>query len=93
MRRRSHRSTSGGLPRVQPHVNTGHPPADRFLRTLKAAGALPHILKYVKEEFRCETCEMKHGPDRRRRAQCARLFTFNRVFSVDVLYVKFQGVV
>ena len=73
------------------HVNTGHPPPERFLRTLKAAGALPHVLRYVKNEFRCADCDMKHGPDHRRRAQCPRQFSFNRVLSIDVFYLRFKG--
>ncbi|CAE7368225.1 RE1 [Symbiodinium sp. CCMP2456] len=72
------------------HINTGHPPADRFLRTLKAAGALPHVLKYVRDKFVCETCQVKRGPDPRRKAQCPRIFTFNKVLSMDVFYVPFR---
>ena len=73
------------------HVNTGHPPLERFLRTLKAAGALPHVLRYVRDEFRCETCNVKRGADPRRRAQCPRLFSFNRVLSIDVFFVSFRN--
>ena len=72
------------------HNNCGHPPADRFLRTLKAAGALPHILRYVRDKFHCQECDSRRGPLHRRKAQCPRLFTFNRVLSVDVFYIRFQ---
>ena len=72
------------------HINTGHPPTDRFLRTLKAAGALPHILKYVREEFACQDCQLRRGPAPRRRAQCPRTYGFNRALSVDVFYVRFN---
>ena len=39
------------------HVNTGHPPRDRLLRTLKAAGAKTCVLRYVRDEFRCQACD------------------------------------
>ena len=73
------------------HNNTGHPPKDRFLRTMRAAGALPQVLRYIRDEFRCETCEAKRGPDHRRRAQCPRVHGFNRVLSMDVFYLPFKG--
>ena len=73
------------------HINTGHPPQDRFLKTLKAAGALPHVLKYVRDEFHCEACATKRVPGHRRKAQCPRVFSFNRVLSMDVFYLNFKG--
>ena len=72
------------------HNNCGHPPVDRFLRTLKAAGALPHVLRYVRDRFHCQECESRRGPLPRRKAQCPRLFSFNRVVSIDVFYVRFK---
>ena len=74
------------------HNNCGHPPVDRFLRTLKAAGALPRVLKYVRDRFHfhCQDCESRRGPIPRRKAQCPRLFRPNRVVSVDIFYVRFQ---
>ena len=73
------------------HNNCGHPPVDRFLRTLKAAGALPHVLRYVRDQFHCQDCEARRGPVPRRKAQCPRLFTFNRVVSIDTFYIRFQN--
>ena len=72
------------------HVNTGHPPRDRMLRTFRAAGAKAEVLKYIRDEFACDHCIIKRGPDHRRKAQCPRIFTFNRVVSVDVFYIHFQ---
>ena len=72
------------------HVNTGHPPQEQFLRMMRAGGAHTHVLKYIKEEFQCEQCAIKNRPDNRRRAHCPRSFAFNRVVSIDVLYIKFQ---
>ena len=73
------------------HNNTGHPPLERFLRTLRSAGALPHVLQYVRDEFRCPDCELKKSPDPRRRAQCPRVFGFNKVLSIDVFYLRYQN--
>ena len=49
------------------------------------------MLKYVRDEFRCETCSIKRGPDPRRRATCPRTFSFNKVLSIDVFFVSFKG--
>ena len=74
------------------HINTGHPPRDRLLRTLKAAGRQrPAFLRYVRDEFQCQACDTKRGPDHRRKAQCPRTFAFNKVLSVDVFYHHFRG--
>ena len=72
------------------HINTGHPDRTRMLRAFKAAGALPRVLKFIKEEFSCEDCDLKKNPDSRRRAQLPRTFSFNHILSIDYLYVKFK---
>ena len=72
------------------HINTGHPPPDRFLRTMRAAGALPHVLEYIRDHFRCDDCDVKVQADSRRRAQCPRLYAFNKVLSMDIMYLRFQ---
>eukprot|EP00435_Cladocopium_sp_Y103_P030682 s4658_g7.t1 len=38
------------------HVNLGHPPRDRLLRAMRSAGALPHVLEYVRKDHECEDC-------------------------------------
>ena len=73
------------------HVNTGHPDRVRMMRALKAAGAKPQVLKFVRDEFQCEDCNLKQLPDNRRRAQLPRTFAFNKVVSIDFLYVHYQG--
>ena len=73
------------------HVNSGHPPKERFLRTMRAAGALPHVLRYIRDEYECEACSAKKGPDHRRKAQCPRVHGFNRVLSVDIFYLKYRN--
>ena len=72
------------------HVNTGHPDRLRMLRAFKAAGALPQVLRYIREEFGCEDCQLKRGPDNRRRAQLPRTFSFNRVLCADFLFIRFK---
>ena len=42
------------------HINLGHPPRERFLRMLRAAGAHEHvIISYVKNELQCEVCDVR----------------------------------
>ncbi|OLQ04125.1 hypothetical protein AK812_SmicGene12846 [Symbiodinium microadriaticum] len=71
------------------HVNVGHPPKARFLRMMRAAGALPHVLQYIKDDYECDQCSIRQRPDNRHRARCPRSFEFNRVLSIDIFYVKF----
>ena len=73
------------------HVNTGHPPLERFLRAMKAAGAHAHVLAYIKKEFRCDECDVRHGPSVRRKAQLPRTFAFNQLIGVDFFYVAYGG--
>lgn len=72
------------------HVNTGHPSRDQFLRMLKAAGAREEVLKYVRDQFTCDHCDLQRGPAPRRRAQMPKTFAFNKIVALDVLYISFQ---
>ena len=72
------------------HINIGHPPKDRFLRALRAAGALPQILHYVHNEYQCDDCRLRQRPDFHRKAQLPRTFSFNKVVCLDFLYVKWR---
>ena len=94
-----HQSASAEPPRVSEsqkrlvhriHVNTGHPPKDRFLRALRAAGALPQVLHYVQKEYQCDDCQVRQRPDFHRRAQLPRTFSFNKVVCLDFLYVPWR---
>ena len=68
------------------HINLGHPPRERFLRMLRAAGAHEHvIISYVKNELQCEVCDVRRQPDNRRRAQYPKTFSFNRLVCVDAV--------
>ena len=72
------------------HVNTGHPSRDQFLRMLKAAGTRKEVLKYVRDQFTCDHCDLQRGPAPRRRAQMPKTFAFNKIVALDVLYISFQ---
>ena len=72
------------------HVNTGHPPRDRFLRAMRAAGALPQVLKYIKEEHQCPDCQVRQRPDTHRKTQFPRTFSFNKILCIDVFYLKYR---
>lgn len=48
------------------------------------------MLRYVKQEFSCDDCNLKKGPDNRHGAQLPRTFSFNKILSIDYLYVNFQ---
>eukprot|EP00435_Cladocopium_sp_Y103_P028637 s478_g7.t1 len=72
------------------HINTGHPPKERFLRALRAAGALPQVLHYVQNEYQCDDCQLRQRPDFHRKAQLPRTFSFNKVVCLDFLYVKWR---
>ena len=72
------------------HVNTGHPPRDRFLRALRAAGALPHVLDYVKTQYTCDDCQVKHRPDVHRKVQLPKTYSFNKILCLDHFFLKWQ---
>ena len=72
------------------HVNTGHPNREQFLRMLKAAGTKEEVLKYVRDRFSCDHCNLQRGMAPRRRAQMPRTFAFNKIVALDVLYISFQ---
>lgn len=72
------------------HCNTGHPPKERLLRAFRAAGALPQVIHYIKNEHHCDDCHIRQGPDNHRRAQLPRTFSFNKVVSLDFLYIRWR---
>ena len=73
------------------HTNLGHLPRERMLSLLRAAGALPAVLHYVKTEFSCEQCFRQKRPIERRKAALPRTFSFNRLIGVDYFYLNFGG--
>ena len=73
------------------HHNMGHLPVDRMIVMLKAARAKESVLKYVKEEYKCEVCMRQRREISRRPAAFPRTFEFNRVIGVDTFFVKWRG--
>ena len=73
------------------HVNMGHLPREQMLALLKAAGAKPKVLQFVKEHFTCNQCMRQQHPMSRRRAPFPRTFTFNRIVALDYFYVSWSG--
>ena len=72
-------------------VNMGHLPMDRMVVMLKAANAKESVLRYVKEEFKCEHCMRQRREISRRPAAFPRTFEFNRIIGVDTFFVKWKG--
>eukprot|EP00959_Pyramimonas_sp_CCMP1952_P280144 5856521-Pyramimonas_sp.AAC.2 len=60
------------------HINLGHPPAEQFMKVLRAAQSMPEVLEYVKNHFLCDACEARWRPPERRRVAMPQIFQFNR---------------
>ena len=73
------------------HVNMGHLPKEQMLMLLKAAGAKPKVLSYVKNQFNCNQCMKQHRPVPRRKAAFPRTFSFNRIVGVDMFYISWEN--
>ena len=73
------------------HVNMGHLAPNKLLVMFKAAGALPQVLKYIKNEFRCSQCMKQQHPIEARKAAFPRTFAFNRFLGVDCFFIPFLG--
>ena len=73
------------------HSNMGHLAPNKMMVMFKAAGALPAVLKYIKEEFKCSQCMKQQKPIEARRAAFPRTFAFNRFLGVDCFYIPFQN--
>ena len=73
------------------HTNLGHLPRDRMLSLLKAAGALPEVLDYVKKDFSCEQCLRQKRPVERRKAAVPITFAFNRILGIDYFFLNLNG--
>ncbi|CAE7555010.1 SRR1, partial [Symbiodinium sp. CCMP2456] len=73
------------------HVNMAHLPKERMLVMLRAAGAKPEVLEYVKNRFSCETCERRQKQIPRRVAAFPKTYAFNKIVGGDVFYLPWQG--
>ena len=70
------------------HHNMGHLPIDRMLIMLKAAKAQEKVLKYVRDQFKCEACMRQRRQVSRRKAAYPRTFEFNRIVGADTFFIK-----
>ena len=73
------------------HVNMGHLPTDRMLVMLKAAKAQDKVIRYVRDEMKCQECMRQRREIKRRRAAYPRTFEFNKIVGCDIFYVKMNG--
>ena len=87
----------GGLPRGMSntdknlvkklHNNLGHPSKEDFIRALRMARARTEVIKFVKEEFKCDLCEAHQLPKAARPATLPKSFQPAKVVGVDVVYM------
>lgn len=73
------------------HVNMGHLPKQQMLTILKAAGAKPAVLRFVKQRFHCDHCAKQQHPIPRRKAAYPRTFAFSRIVALDYFFVSWAG--
>ena len=69
------------------HQNMGHPSNPDFLRALRMARARGEVLKYVKEEFKCDLCDSHQKPKAARPSTLPRHFEAGKVVGVDVVFM------
>ncbi|CAE7348803.1 RE1, partial [Symbiodinium necroappetens] len=69
------------------HTNLGHPNNREFIRVLKSAGTRHDILQYVAREFQCPGCVQEKRPPTRLPSATPRVYDFNVILGVDVLFV------
>ena len=69
------------------HNNLGHPSVQSFMRALRVARARPEVVKYVKEEFRCDICEAHQQPKAARPSILPRHFSPGKVIGIDVVFM------
>ena len=75
----------------QVHRHMGHLPKEAFIRSFKNSNALPEVLRYIQDEFKCEECEATSRPRVRRKIAAPRTFSFNRILSIDTFFVTLSG--
>ena len=75
----------------QVHRHMGHLPKEALIRSFKNSKALPEVLRYIQDEFKCEECEATARPPVRRKIAAPRTFSFNRILSIDTFFVTLGG--
>ncbi|CAE7929920.1 RE2, partial [Symbiodinium sp. KB8] len=67
------------------HRNLGHPDKATLARVLRIGGATEYSWKWVKQEFRCPTCESGVLPKTHRPAAVPRNFSANTALAIDLI--------
>jgi len=65
----------------------GHLHKEDLVRVFISGGALPELVKYVQDEFKCEECEATTRPPVRRGVAVPRTFAFNCLLSMDTFFM------
>ena len=70
------------------HDNSGHPSKADFARLLRRGNVDPKVVRWVKKNFRCETCEAHKRPSSRRPVAVPRTYRVSHVIGLDLILVK-----
>ena len=68
------------------HCNLGHPNNLEFAKALRMARARGAVWRYVKDEFKCSSCERNGRPKPARPAMLPRSFEPCKTLGIDVVY-------
>eukprot|EP00971_Amphidinium_carterae_P326644 6457566-Amphidinium_carterae.1 len=69
------------------HNNLGHPTSARMAQMLSNAGAHAVLVKYVREKWKCPTCQRRTKPEAPRPAAIPRSYEVNQVVGVDLMEI------
>ena len=70
------------------HDNSGHPTTADFARLLRRGNVDPKVVRWVKKNYKCETCEAHKRPSSRRPVAVPKTYRVNHVVGLDLVYVK-----
>ena len=73
------------------HKNVGHPNNKELIRFMRAARVKSEVIRWVKEEFKCPTCEAKAHPKIARSTTIPRSYQPNRVIGLDLIFIPDVG--
>ena len=71
----------------QVHRHMGHISKEELIRVSKTGNFLPEVCQCIQDKFKCEECEVTTRPPVRRNIGVPRIFSFNRVLSIDTFFV------
>ena len=69
------------------HVNLGHPSKESFLRFLNAGRVRGEVVRWVRQEFTCSTCDSQALPKAPRPAVVPKCYTPGIAMSMDIFYI------